>query len=264
MDAFDQSFEYFQDGTTGIVDPWSGISDKPSELNYSLESSKDNVDSADLFDFSVSSQGREPQPQSPTFPTDPIWTAESSAVQVVIHEQMSAFYDDLSADPACQIEGWISVRPQQKAPFCLVLRDLMTHVDKVEIQSPFCQDISVKTSRKGLHPADRVLRVTPEVAQERVSIASYRCVSRLRPVPLVRKIHRWVWKAAHRFPLSHTRRPVDQEPRPRFGKIEPRWIQDSGQSFQSTSAPATGDFAGGAADCRRHYGTHVQKGRRMG
>jgi hypothetical protein len=131
---------------------------------------------------------------------------DPATVHVAMHEQLSAIYDDTSEDPACQVEGSIHVKPSAEmanSPFSLVLRDLMGHLKSVkdrvggtggtaagDYSYSYCQDVTDKVSRQGLHKSDRVFRVTlpPNVLSNgEVPIAQYMCSSRVRPVPLVRR-----------------------------------------------------------------------------
>ena len=111
-------------------------------------------------------------------------------VTVAVHEQLSATYDDVSEEPSCHLEGSVYVRAtadMSRHPFCLVVRDLLGHVEVLEDRTVVSKDVSQQISRKGLHRADRVVRISLPSSSTRkdVQIARYICTTRLRPVPLV-------------------------------------------------------------------------------
>lgn len=111
-------------------------------------------------------------------------------VAVNINECLSAIYDDVSEEPSCQVEGSIFVTPtvdMSRHSFCLVVRDLLGHIDVLEDRTGVAKDITTQITRKGLHRSDRVLRISlPATAtRKEVRIARYICSGRLRPVPLV-------------------------------------------------------------------------------
>eukprot|EP00977_Amphora_coffeiformis_P013648 scaffold3608_cov183-Amphora_coffeaeformis.AAC.35 len=117
--------------------------------------------------------------------------ASLPVVAVAVHEQLSAIYDDVSQEPSCHLEGTIHVKSStdmSRHPFCLVLRDLLGHIDVLEDRPAVAKDVSKEISRKGLHRGDRVMRVSlPSTSKGKaVQIARYICTTGLRPVPLVR------------------------------------------------------------------------------
>jgi len=118
-------------------------------------------------------------------------------IQVAVHEQLSALYDDVSSEPSFHVDGSIFVKAKSQlagAPFCITVRDLMGNLEEITSLDESTQEISDEISRQGLHRSDRVLRVLfPQEDTSRgdrsnagVRIASYTCSPTLRPVPLVR------------------------------------------------------------------------------
>jgi hypothetical protein len=131
------------------------------------------------------------------------------AIEVEIHEQLSAVYDDVSPESTCQVEGTIYALQQHprrhqhqhqhpheppagSAPFCLTLRDVLGQLDRVDANPDVCQNVSDRVSRQGLHRLDQVLRVRmppppsdPASSEDKIRVASY--TSSIRPVPLVRR-----------------------------------------------------------------------------
>ena len=112
-------------------------------------------------------------------------------VSVSVDEQLSAMYDDVSQEPTCHLEGAVHARSMVdmgQHPFCLVLRDLLGHIDVLEDRPAVSKDVSKEISRKGLHRGDRVVRISlPSTSKGKVlQIARYICHTELRPVPLVR------------------------------------------------------------------------------
>lgn len=169
-DSFDRSSNSF----TRNNDTWTG-----------QDSSFDN---SDPFEFSAM-QARLPE-KDPGFianyrhvalPVNPI-------VKVYIHEQLAALYDDVSKEGAVSIEGTVYVQATGRSPFCIVLRDLLEQIECVEEQAEVCINITDRVSSKGLHHADRVLRIALDTASpfRETIVLKYVCVPTLRPVPLVR------------------------------------------------------------------------------
>jgi hypothetical protein len=213
--AIDNNSSAFGTGQNG-TDPWSDetwgrgallinaadVETVETEDVFEFSTDNGNVDSLLLEELLVDDQhqhldnGEGEEASRLFFPSADDFFREvpedPATVHVAIHEQLSAIYDDISEDPACQVEGSIHVKPSAEmgnSPFSLVLRDLMGHLKNVKDRTDFCQDVTDKVSRQGLHKSDRVFRVMlpPNVlANGEVPIAKYICSSRVRPVPLVR------------------------------------------------------------------------------
>ena len=210
-EAFDQSFELYasQADDEATADFWN---DEPKNklLDTTFES--------DPFEFSAISsiQPKGQDGQSTLFPEDPFQIPTPSSVKQIptvrvgVHEQLSAIYDEVSSEGNVQVEGSIHVKPLKNslsAPFCLVCRDLLDHIESFEERSQVCRNISDQVSRDGLHPSDRVLRVilSDEVlssSTDGVSVANYSCVPGLRPVPMVRISVATFWMSNRAF-FSH-------------------------------------------------------------
>lgn len=184
-------FQLSKQETQKESDPWSDKTWGKNGLNASFESD------TDIFEFSATSsiQGQgefDFDNTSSLFAPDEIEQdkKESSIqrIQVAIHEQVSALYNNNSSDePVCTVQGLIHVKPiqQTSAPFCLLVRDLMSLIDQFNIRQEVCQDVSQKVSRQNLHHTDRVLRVTLPPNAKETAVATYTCISDLKPVPLV-------------------------------------------------------------------------------
>lgn len=115
---------------------------------------------------------------------------ELPVVAVHMNEQLSAIYDDVSESPSCHLEGSIYVTPtvdMSRHSFCLVVRDLLDHIDVFEDRTAVAKDVTKEIPRKGLHRSDRVLRVSlpASATRKEVKVGRYICSGRLRPVPLV-------------------------------------------------------------------------------
>jgi hypothetical protein len=199
---FDQSFDYFEGSGNGFEDsgkekdPWA---DKPWGQNATLDSSFDSAFEDGIFEFSATSSVQldgdlDSDSQSflfsAPFAVTPSKKEGPVTVRLAMHEQVSALYDDATVDTTCQIEGSIHIKPTTdlKAPFHLTIRDVMNHLERIEIRPDICCDVSEKISRKDLHESDRVLRVTlpPNSINQEIPIARYVCTPTLRPVPMVR------------------------------------------------------------------------------
>ena len=184
----------------GQSDPWSDETWGQNALNatfetvetdvfeFSAENSVSHADSPDDVAFSLFRGGNAAAARDKKH-ADPKHTGPP-VVSVAIHEQLSATYDDVSEEPSCHLEGTVYVRAttdMSRHPFCLVVRDLLSHIDVLEDRAMVAKDVSQQILRTGLHRADRVMRISlPSSATRKdVQVARYVCSSRLRPVPLV-------------------------------------------------------------------------------
>lgn len=180
-------------------DPWSDQTWGQNALNVTFETletdvfefsageSLQNGDSPEDVEFSLFRGGtaatlREVKPEKKK--TGP------PLVGVAVHEQLSATYDDASEEPSSHLEGTVTVRAttdMSRHPFCLVIRDLLGHIEVLEDRTLVSKDVSQQISRKGLHRSDRVIRISLPATSTRkdVQVARYICTTRLRPVPLV-------------------------------------------------------------------------------
>ena len=196
----DESFS--SKAKTGLgSDPWSDLTWGRDAMNVTFET--------DIFDFDAednkSTFGKQPsdfESVSLFFPNDPMWDGadgekeekerEKPIVQVAIHEQLSAVYDDVSKEPSCQVDGSIVVKSSSQSPttepFCLIIRDLLDRIEGLELKN-ICTDISREAAdRTDLHRSDKVLKIlAPPVSQldTEIPVATYTCTPKLRPVPMV-------------------------------------------------------------------------------
>ena len=193
-EAFDRSFEFFE-SHDGEDDPWSVV---PGPANKKLLETSFESDP-----FSAISSIKPEDTNFTLFPQDPFVsssvepvppTPTVSTVRVGVHEQLSAFYDDMSTQGSVHVAGSIHVKPAFggiPGPFCLVCRDLLDQIERLDARTDVCLDITDQTKLHGLqHPTDRVLRVTlpnplTGPATEGIAVANYVCSPGLRPVPMV-------------------------------------------------------------------------------
>ncbi|GAX19924.1 hypothetical protein FisN_1Lh607 [Fistulifera solaris] len=114
-------------------------------------------------------------------------------VKVYSHEQLAAQYDDVSNEGEISIEGTIYVQAMgpSSTPFCIVLRDLLGQIDRIEERVDVCCDITDRVSSRGLHSSDRILRISlnssPASPFRETIVLKYFCIPTLRPVPLLVK-----------------------------------------------------------------------------
>lgn len=179
----------------------SGRDDSLDRSSYSLsrnnndtwdgqESSFDN----DPFDFSAVQFNTRITERDPHFFSNLSNAAPQTTpiVKVYVHEQLAALYDDVSNESAVGIEGTVYVQAMGRSstPFCIVVRDLLEQIERIEEQADVCYNITDRVSLKGLHHADRVLRITLNSSStspfRETIVLKYVCVPTLRPVPLVR------------------------------------------------------------------------------
>lgn len=181
---FDRSFEFFEKqqkaGTTrekdvSFCDEFGG----GIALDTTFESN--------LFEFSVdecSLQDDHTENRSTIFSDDIFEQYQETTVQVAVHEQLSAMYDDFSQEGAITVTGSIHVKTPKVTPFTLVLRDEAHIVQRVEV---FVASEVCELLQDGAVGGDRQLRVNLHESQsnEEILIAKYFCLPTLRPVPLV-------------------------------------------------------------------------------
>jgi hypothetical protein len=258
---FDNSFDYFEGSEK---DPWNG---QTWGKNASLDSSFDSSFDDGLFEFSATSsvQGLDADLDSQSlFFTDPFSLTPPRkegpvTIRVAMHEQLSALYDDESADTSCQVEGSIHVKPTTdiKGPFHLTIRDVMNQLGRIEVKPDICRDVSDKISRKDLQKQDRVLRVSlpPNAMNQEIPIARYYCELSLRPVPMVCVLTIlficWIFVVFINLtcffaPHLHLYT-VGQVPCTIRGQVQSRWIQGPCQPNQQMYSNETGDITSGAS-----------------
>ena len=192
--TFDKSFELFEHNVDS--ENW-----RQNAFDTSFES--------DPFEFSAVGSPRQPaafhDSPSQLFTEDPFSVKEASpfrkqgavvppTVRIAILEQVSAIYDDVSAEGSVSVEGSVFIQlPNRRIPpFCLIFRDLLDQVDRLEEKTAVCHNITDKISREKLHRSDTVLRVTlpspTDQMESEVSVLNYVCAPSLRPVPLVSSV----------------------------------------------------------------------------
>ena len=139
------------------------------------------------------------------------------AVVASIHEQLSIIVDDVSSTPSTTVTGSIRVKPiitKSLSPssnhFCLTLRDEEGNIEHCEAglergggfeegksskngngsgNGGPCENITATLPHLALHNNDQVFRISLRKNHQETleaPIASYTCVPRLRPMPLVR------------------------------------------------------------------------------
>lgn len=204
-DFFKEFDEAPESGPQGQSDPWSDETWGQHALNVTLETVETDVfefaaensvthaDSPDDVAYSLFRGGNAAASREKQHQHTEQRHSGPPVVSVALHEQLSATYDDVSPEPSCHLEGNVYVRAvtdMSRHPFCLVMRDLLGHIDVLEDRAMVAKDVSQQISRTGLHRADRVLRISLPASATRkdVQVARYICTSRLRPVPLVRII----------------------------------------------------------------------------
>lgn len=189
---FERSFDLFPaDDTAAMGGGWnynSSLDTSMEEDNFEfsatkadLEEETNRIDGDRIKRISFNTQN---VASSSAKPNDDV------SVRVTMHEQLSAMYDDFSQEGAISVTGSIHIKPSREinSPFCLIIKEASGNVQKIEHNESCCQDISEKAYDNGVYQSDRVLRIqlNPKVEDEdEILVASYSCVTKLRPVPLV-------------------------------------------------------------------------------
>ena len=118
-------------------------------------------------------------------------------IGVVIQERLSILFDDTTKDPICKVVGSIYVKPTKRNidSFCLTVRDKRSHVEHWDEKNSRCRNITAGVPHLALDPGDQVFKISltknrGEHHQQdlglEVPVASYTCIPRLRPMPMVR------------------------------------------------------------------------------
>jgi hypothetical protein len=139
---------------------------------------------SDIFEFPVEGSAAQDNPNG--FPRSSSWFPdftsfiEPTSIDVAIHEQLAATYDDFNQDGAVSLTGSIYVRTANAKPFDLTINDESDSIIRVEPRAPICLQEEHKS-------CGRILRVELKKsrANDETLIANYFCGPKLRPVPLV-------------------------------------------------------------------------------
>lgn len=210
-DVFDQSFDFFSDRNNVETkdDPWRG-----KAATWEPKQGFDSSFESDPFEFSTAISSIRPVDHndastSDLFPENPFKVKEAvekgsqklplgsriGLIRVAILEQLSALYDSVSAEGSVCVEGSVYVKSLGRSsdPFCVVLRDTMQHVSRIDVQNDICHELPLTPeTRKQLKSTEKVVRVSipsngkPLSDNDETLILNYVCAQHLRPVPLVR------------------------------------------------------------------------------
>jgi hypothetical protein len=119
---------------------------------------------SDIFEFSVTDltavDGANALPRSSSWFPDFSHIVEPTAVDVAVHEQLAATYDDFTQNGAITVKGSIYIRTAATT-FEVTIKDEKAKARTLHVEL------------KSSHPKDEIL------------IANYFCTPKLRPVPLV-------------------------------------------------------------------------------
>lgn len=183
MDDFDRSFEYFE--------KHSSLSSFHSKAtNTSLQRDEENEFdpsfASDAFSFSATFSHEESDReifQAANSELNAFRGKEGKQVDVRIHEQVSALYDDLSQDGSIAVTGTIYLQTALQS-LRLDVKNTQ-YIQRIEGRDDVCQLL-----QRGVDVTARGLRVElPKKGMAtltEIPIASFYCVAKARPVPLVR------------------------------------------------------------------------------
>lgn len=204
---FDRSFDFFQNQVDVTVEAdkiWN--IDRKWVVN---SEAFDNSFEQDLIEFSVtrpspqrqinlsnvgSTQNKSNELLDVAFKKEKPKTTKFSdqdcvPVKIVIHEQLTAMYNDFSQDGEISCVGSIFVHPAPAlaSSFCLVVKDMLSQVQKVDINNDVCEEISTTPSNCGIRNSEQIIKLTlnKNLDGRDILVANYSCISQLRPVPLV-------------------------------------------------------------------------------
>lgn len=135
---------------------------------------------SDIFEFSVTDStaidGTNALPRSSSWFPDFSNLIEPTAVDVAIHEQLAATYDDFTYNGAISVKGSIYIRTAATT-FDVTINDEAQTIQRLEPIESICKQ------RKDV----RTLRVElkSSLPKDEILIANFFCTPKLRPVPLV-------------------------------------------------------------------------------
>jgi hypothetical protein len=160
--------------------------------NDFVQAGKDLLDvtfEGDLFEFSVEDSQDEgslilPERKSSWFPDFSMLqeqadlAPEPMQVQVSLHEQLSATYDEFSQEGSISVSGTVHVKSTNATSFNLIFNDDAKCIQRIEPVESICRPTSTSSQEVQieLHPLHE---------NEEVLVATYMCDSKLRPIPLV-------------------------------------------------------------------------------
>lgn len=151
---------------------------------------------SDIFEFSVTdsagtTSNNAALPRSSSWFPDFSSLIEPTVVDVAIHEQMAATYDDFTQNGAITVKGSIYIRTAATTSFNIIIHDDIQNIQRIEPISPICQQLQHrkdKTSSATSGNTTSILRVELKSSsrpKDEILIANYFCHPKLRPVPLV-------------------------------------------------------------------------------
>lgn len=139
---------------------------------------------SDIFEFSVTDStaigGANALPRSSSWFPDFSSLIEPTAVDVALHEQMAATYDDFTQNGAITVKGSIYIRTAATT-FEVTINDDTQSIQRIEPIEPICKQRKDKTSAGTLR-----VELKSSRPKDEIHIANYFCNPKLRPVPLVR------------------------------------------------------------------------------
>ena len=138
---------------------------------------------SDIFEFSVTDStaidGTNTLPRSSSWFPDFSNIIEPTAVDVAIHEQMAATYDDFTQNGAITVKGSIYIRTAATT-FDVTINDDALSIQRLEQIESICKQRKDKTKTRTL-----CVQLKSSLPKEEILIANYFCTPKLRPVPLV-------------------------------------------------------------------------------
>lgn len=120
-------------------------------------------------------------------------TESKIKVGIVLKERLSILYDEATNEPTCKVVGNIFVKPTNRKldSFALTVRDSRNHVEHWDERNSRCRNITAAVPHLALDASDQVFSISMKRDHQNDlglenPVVSYSCISRLRPMPLVR------------------------------------------------------------------------------
>jgi ribosomal protein L24E len=138
---------------------------------------------SDIFEFSVTDSTAKDAanslPRSLSWFPDFSNIIEPTTVDVAVHEQVAATYNDFTQNGAITVKGSIYIRTAATS-FELMINDESQNIQQFDPIESICTQKNDKAKNKILR-----IELKSSLPKDEILIANYFCTPKLRPVPLV-------------------------------------------------------------------------------
>ena len=181
-----------------------------------IKTSGENTTSSELFDFVDAFGAPFSSTDVPAVTTNNIGNSSASTLKrgaktksptnvvkeskikvgIVVKERLSILYDEATNEPTCKVVGSVFVKPTNRKldSFALTVRDSRNHVEHWDERNSRCRNITAAVPHLALDASDQVFSISMKRDHQNdlgldTPVVSYSCISKLRPMPLVRTFY---------------------------------------------------------------------------